>query len=183
MRTCSLLLLLIGGGSYGEALAEDFQTASAKKAEQKFLKALKAARGAYIADLDAAAKQAIKNDNLDEAIRIKEKVKDLRSQQEFDRGDPVVQLRRNLRNTTWRYNRSDKPATPETMRFHAKNRITKVLGKRMASGVWESLDSKVAIAKFKETLYLFLFDDRLKTFRVLAFGPIKSVYVSGKRIR
>lgn len=184
MRSCSLVLFSCVVLSWSSRVfAQDFETAGAKQAQERFLAALKSAQDTYASDLEIAAKQAVADNNLEEVVRIKEKIDDLKSQQQLDRGDPVVRLRRRLKDTTWTFLRSDKPNTPETMKFHAGNRVTKVLGNRQATGVWESIESKVAIVKFKDTLFLFEFDDGVRSFRVVAFGPLKTVYTSGRRIR
>ena len=103
MRTWLLMFPVIALMTGTMVEAEDHPTSvAARQAEQRFLSAVKAARKDYIADLETAAKQSLAADKLDEAIRIKQTIKDLESQQALDRGDPVVQLRRKLTNTTWR---------------------------------------------------------------------------------
>ena len=178
-----LLIAFVGTGICADVSAQqpnpdEFKTAAARNAELKFLKALRSARDDYIKDLESAAKAAVTDDNLDEAVRIKRRIEDLKSQQTFDRGDAVVQLRRKLRNTTWTYNRPDKP---ETIQFLPKNRAT--LGTRGTTGVWEAIDSRAAIVNFDETMFLFNFDDKVNAYSIRAFGPVKTHYTTGKRIR
>lgn len=177
---CLLCVCIAWIGLTGSAAAQDFKSSEAKAAEEKFQQSLKTAQDAYIEDLESAAKSALAADNLDEAVLIKETIEDLKSQQKGDRGDPVVQLRRRLRNTAWTFNR---PGKPETIRFLSHNRVQKVAGNRMAEGVWESLEKTVAIAKFNENLFIFVFDENVRAFRVTAFGPVKTDYTVGKRIR
>lgn len=184
MRTCLLTLAAMTVMcSNLNAFEETFQSAEAKAAEKKFLAAVKAARDAYVSDLEAAAKKTLEADKLDEAIRIKEKIADLKSQQQLDRGDPVVQLRRKLTNTTWKLIRDNNLKESETLRFLPGNRVTKVYGSRSGSGIWESLEKNVVVAKFNEKLLIFQFDEKLTSFKVVAFGPTQTAYTGGKKHR
>ena len=96
--------------------ADAIQSQKAKEAGERFNKAMKAARATFITDLESAAKQALAENKLDDAIRIKEKIKDLQGQQNDDKGDPVVRLRRRVVNTTWTWNR---PGDKRSIRFLA----------------------------------------------------------------
>lgn len=183
MRMFSVSVLFLAGFiCCPQATGQDFKSAEARLAEMKFLQAMKTARDAYIEDLNAAAKQSLKEDDLDEALLIKEKIEDLKSEQQFDRGDPVVQLRRKLTNTSWKLIRDKDPEDAERIRFLSKNRATKVYGKRTGTGIWESIEKRVVVAKFNEKLLLFQFDEKLRSFRVVAFGPTHTAYTSGTRI-
>lgn len=178
MRIHSALLFAIFVlGFCQNGIAQNFKSAKARQAEQKFLRAMKAARADYIANLKVAAKLAIKDNEFEEAVRIQEKIQDLDSQQTGDRGDVVVKLRRHLTNTTWSFNRPRKPAT---ISFLPKN-VVVTSGQNGLKGVWESLGGDTAIANFGEDLFLFRFDKKVTGYSVRAFGPIKTEYTTGQK--
>lgn len=183
MRTCLVVLPIIVFVA-GAITASDGKVTSvdARRAEQKFFDAVKAAREEYIADLDVAARKSLAADKLDEAIAIKKAIEELKSQQTLDRGDPVVQLRRRLTNSSWKLVRDNDPNNFEILRFSSGNQATKVYGKKKGTGVWESIEPRVVIAKFNEKLLLIQFDEDIKRFNVAAFGPTRTAYTSGAKV-
>lgn len=172
------MILLLCNVVAKDARCEDFQSVHAKKAAEEYQEALRSAKKSYLKNLEVASSLAAEDENLVEVTRIKKEIESMKNKIESSfRTDGLSKTRRVVQNSTYTWTRAN---DPDRLLFSENGKVATQKG---SQGVWEVLEPDLVILKFGKNLFLLKLTASYGSFKVIAFGPIKSSYKSGKRLK
>lgn len=157
-----ILSLVIVHSAYAEEPV--FKNARAIEAQRTYEEKLKSARQEYIQELEKAIKEEGGKGNLEEANKISDEKNALELEARGGDQDPISIVRRKLEGTKWR-----DPSNPQGYLGFLKDYKTRNHLNR--SGVWIVTDEHTAVTQshYGNNIYVFKFDEDLKTAKVYTF--------------
>jgi hypothetical protein len=174
MRYLVIIYFVLSAPAY----SQEFTTPDAIAAKEAYEAELKQLRRKYSKELVAAAKTAKAVGAAEEVERIKEVRSLLRGGL---KDDAVAIARSTLAPSNWTFNR---PKKPNTLSFLEDGVVKLQTGK---TGVWRMLEPQVAAMRFRQrttdNMFLVEFNEEFTQFSVLAYGPIKTDFRTGQKIK
>ena len=164
MMSRTHLLTLTTVLALGIASVVRAEESRARVAKAAYDKAVKAAREAYIEQLELAIKEEGGAGNLEEANRLAEEKKSLELEGQLGSSDPADLAAKKLQNTTWKTRRNPKGF----LRFLKDNKTQNHL---KTGGVWIATDKDTVITQSRNSgaIYMFQFSKDLRSARVHRF--------------
>jgi len=148
-------------------MAQDADPAGEKAAPATFQEALKVAQSEHIANLEVALKLAVAEEKLDEAVYMRRLIK-------------IEEFRAKVTDTKWTFNR---PKRPDTIEFLG-DRVVKTGGG--LDGVWEVIDERIVVAKWKQNndLTLYMFNEDFDEYKIKIHSlNTNHNFAVGRRVR